>query len=162
MFYGIVVFLIGSMLCISALVLFVYAKMMMAVSLALGPLFISFFLWDSTKQMFAAWLRTLVTIALIPIITSAVLMLMLSVIHVTLPNINQPISNMQFYGIVPFLGLSIATILILSQVYQMASALGGGISIGGIVHGLKNSSAIGVRFAYGKMAKKTNLSSKNK
>lgn len=129
LFYGILVFLIGSLMCIFALLLFIYAKMMMAVSLALGPLFITFILWDSTKGMFSSWLKKLITIALIPVITSGILALMLSVINVTLPNMNQPVENMQFYGIVPFLGLSVATTLILSQVFRIASALAGGITL---------------------------------
>lgn len=135
LFYGILVFVIGSLMCIFALLLFIYAKMMMAVSLALGPLFITFILWEPTKGMFAAWLRKLITIALIPVITSGILALMLSVINVTLPSINQPTESMQFYGIVPFLGLSVATTLILSQVFKIASALGGGISLTSISKG---------------------------
>lgn len=135
-FYGVLVFAVGSLMCIFALLLFIYAKMMMAVSLALGPLFITFILWDSTKGMFAAWLRKLVTIALIPIITSAILVLMLSVIDVTLPGINQPIDSMQFYGIVPFLGLSVATALILSQVFKISSSLAGGITLANLSEGV--------------------------
>ncbi len=135
LFYGLLVFLIGTAMCVYALLLFIYAKMMMAVSLALGPIFISFLLWESTKGMFAAWLRKLITLALIPIITSAVLALMLSVINVTLPAINQPVDNLQFYGIAPFLGLSIATTMILSQVFHIASALGGGITLKSLSQG---------------------------
>jgi len=83
--YGALVFVIGTLLCVFALLLFVYAKMMMAVALALGPIFILFLLWSSTKGLFSAWLNKLITIALIPIVTSAILVLMLSVIDVTLP-----------------------------------------------------------------------------
>lgn len=130
--YGCLVFIIGSLMCVFALILFIYAKMMMAIALALGPIFILFILWNATKGLFSAWLNTLITIALIPIITSAILVLMLSVIHITLPNINEPISNMQFYGIAPFLGLSLATTLILSQVFRICSALGGGITLASV------------------------------
>lgn len=135
LFYGVLVFLIGSLLCVFALFLFIYAKMMMAVSLALGPLFITFILWEPTKDIFTAWLRKLITIALIPIITSGILALMLSVINVTLPGINQPTENMQFYGIVPFLGLSVATTLILSQVLHITSSLAGGITLASLSKG---------------------------
>ncbi len=135
LFYGILVYLIGSLMCVFALLLFIYAKMMMAVSLALGPIFILFVLWDSTQGMFAAWLRKLITLSLIPIVTSAILVLMLSVINVTLPNINQTTESMQFYGIAPFLGLSLATTLILSQVLQICSALGGGITLASLSKG---------------------------
>lgn len=135
LFYGVMVFLIGTLMCVFALLLFIYAKMMMAVSLALGPLFILFVLWDSTKGVFTAWLRKLITLALIPIVTSAILVLMLSVINVTLPQINQPTENLQFYGIAPFLGLSLATTLVLSQVFRICSALGGGITLSSISTG---------------------------
>lgn len=128
-FYGLLVFLMGTVMCVFALLCFIYAKMMMAVMLALSPLFILFFLFDSTKNLFAAWLQTLLTLALIPIVTSAILVLMLSVIQVTLPNINQSIESMQFYGIAPFLGLSLATSLLLSQIFNICSALGGGITL---------------------------------
>ena len=127
--YGALVFVIGTLLCVFALLLFVYAKMMMAVALALGPIFILFLLWSSTKGLFSAWLNKLITIALIPIVTSAILVLMLSVIDVTLPGIHQSSENLQFYGIAPFLGLSLATTLILSQVFRIAASLGGGITL---------------------------------
>lgn len=130
--YAILVFIIGILMCVFALLLFIYAKMMMAVSLALGPIFILLILWEPTKGMFVAWLNKLVTIALIPIVTSAVLVLMLSVINVTLPSMNQPIETLQFYGIAPFLGLSLATTLILSQVFRICSSLGGGITLASI------------------------------
>lgn len=135
LFYGILVFIIGNLMCVFALLLFVYAKMMMAVSLALGPIFILFFLWESTQGMFTAWLGKLITIALIPIVTSAILVLMLSVINVTLPNINVPTSDMQFYGIAPFLSLSLATTMILSQVLNICSSLGGGMTLAGLSSG---------------------------
>lgn len=134
-FYGILVFIIGTLMCIFALLLFVYAKMMMAIALALGPIFILFILWDATKGLFTAWLNKLITIALIPIVTSAILVLMLSVINITLPDIKQPIENLQFHGIAPFLGLSVATTLILSQVFRICSALGGGMALSSLSAG---------------------------
>ncbi|MBV9575904.1 MAG: type IV secretion system protein [Gammaproteobacteria bacterium] len=128
-FYALLVFVIGTLMCVFALLLFIYAKMMMAIALALGPIFILFVLWESTKGLFSAWLNMLVTIALVPIITSAILVLMLSVISVTLPNINQSIDGLQFYGIAPFLGLSLATAMLLSQVISICSSLGGGLTL---------------------------------
>lgn len=134
-FYGLLVFVIGALMCIFALLLFIYAKMMMAVALALGPIFILFLLWESTRGMFTAWLNKLITIALIPVVTSAILVLMLSVIHVTLPAMTVPTNDMQFYGIAPFLGLSLATTLILTQVFRICSALGGGLTLASVSGG---------------------------
>lgn len=135
LFYGVLVLIIGMLMIVYALLLFIYAKMMMAVSLALGPIFILFIMWEPTKGLFSAWLNKLITIALIPIITSAVLVLMLSVINVTLPSLKQPIDGIQFVGIAPFLGLCLTTILILSQVIRISSSLGGGIAIAGLSSG---------------------------
>jgi len=135
--YGVLVFVIGTALCVLALLLFIYAKMMMAVSLALGPIFILFILWEQTKNMFTAWLNKLITLALIPIVTSSILALMLSVINVTLPNMNQPIDDLRFYGIAPFLGLTLTTTLILSQVFRICSALGGGITLVSLSKGVE-------------------------
>ncbi|MHB1948758.1 MAG: TrbL/VirB6 family protein [Gammaproteobacteria bacterium] len=136
-FYGGLVFAIGSVMCVIALLLFIYSKMMMSISLALGPIFILFILWEPTKGMFAAWLRKLFTLALIPIVTSAVLALMLSVIDITLPSITQTSEHLHFQGIAPFLGLSLATALVLSQVLHVCSALGGGISLASISQGVE-------------------------
>jgi len=133
--YGVLVYLIGTLMCVYALLLFIYAKMMMAVSLALGPIFLLFIMWEPTRGLFNAWLNKLITIALIPIITSAILVLMLSVINVTLPHLMQPVESMQFVGIIPFLGLCLTTILILSQVLRISSSLGGGIALASLSSG---------------------------
>ena len=60
---------------------------------------------------------------------------MLSVINVTLPHLNQPVNEMQFVGIAPFLGLCLTTVMILSQVIRISSSLGGGIAIAGLSTG---------------------------
>ncbi|MBV9575319.1 MAG: type IV secretion system protein [Gammaproteobacteria bacterium] len=133
--YGLLVFVIGTLMCIYALLLFIYAKMMMAIVLALGPIFILFILWDVTKALFSAWLSQLITLALFPIVTSAILMLMLSVINVTLSDIKMPADQMQFAGIAPFLALSLATALVLTQVSRICSVLGGGISLSSLSAG---------------------------
>lgn len=133
--YGALVLVVGGIMIIYALLLFIYAKMMMAVSLALGPIFILFIMWDQTKGLFTSWLNKLITIALIPIITSAILMLMLSVVNVTLPHIKQPVEEMQFIGIIPFLGLCLTTVMILSQVLRISSSLGGGIALSSLSSG---------------------------
>lgn len=140
--YGVLALIIGMLMCVFALLLFIYAKMMMAVALALGPIFILFILWEPTKGLFSSWLNMLITTALIPVITTAILALMLSVIRVTLPGISMPAEQLQFVGIAPFLGLSLATTLILSQVFRICSSLGGGITLASIsaAGGIANNS----------------------
>jgi len=134
--YGILVFVIGTVMCVIALLLFIYSKMVMAIGLALGPLFILSILFEATKGLFTAWINKLITTALIPVVTSAILVLMLSVIKVTLPEMEHAPEASQFSGIAPFLGLSLATALILSQVLSICSSLGGGITLAGLSKGL--------------------------
>lgn len=127
--YALLVWLATNILCIAALVIFIYAKMAMAIALALGPIFILFLLWDATRELFNAWLKKCVTFALIPIITSSLLALMLSIINITLPNIQLPPTQQQFTGIAPFLGLTLVTAFLLYQVKAMSAALGGGVNL---------------------------------
>ncbi len=131
-FYGAFVFGIGTVFCVLSLLLFIYAKMVTAISLALGPVFIVFILFDATRDIFSAWVRNLITTALIPIVASAILILLLSVIEITLPGINPESNELTFNGIVPFLGLVLTTLFILTQVFSICSSLGGGISLAGI------------------------------
>jgi type IV secretion system protein VirB6 len=134
--YGLLVFSIGTVMCVIALLLFIYSKMVMAIGLALGPLFILGILFEGTKGPLVAWINKLITTALIPIVTSAILILMLSVINVTLPNMGLSPEKSQFNYIAPFLGLSLATALILSQVLSICSSLGGGITLASLSKGV--------------------------
>jgi len=136
LFYGVLVFLIGTAMCVVALLLFIYSKMVMAVGLALGPIFILGILFEPTRGMFTSWINKLITTALIPIVTSAILVLLLSVVKVTLPQVELTPQANQFSGIAPFLGLSLATALILSQVLSICSSLGGGITLAGLSKGV--------------------------
>ena len=140
--YAGIVYVAGNLLCVIALLIFIYAKMMMAVALALGPLFILFILWQPTQGLFSAWLGKLITLALIPVVTTAVLMLMLTVVNVTLPPLQQPPENIQFYGIAPFIGLALTTSFILTHVFKICSALGGGITISSLSDGIKHASNV--------------------
>lgn len=153
--YGVIVFAITMAMCIFALLLFIYAKMALAVALALGPMFLLFLLWDSTRGYFSAWLRKLFNFALVPIITCAILSLMLSVINVTLPELNVPPQSLQFEGMVPFLGLALATTLILSQVLPICSALSGGMTLASLskAKNIANTAMqhSGVNYAAGKL-----------
>jgi len=133
--YGLIVLIISIPLIVYALLLFIYSKIMMAVGLALGPIFILCIMWDSVRGLFSAWLNMLITTALIPVITTAVLTLMLSVINVTLPQLNQPVEQMQLVGIAPFLVVCFTTVLILSQILHISSSLGGGITLSSLSTG---------------------------
>lgn len=137
LFYAAGVWLTTIVLAIAALLLFIYAKMAMAIGLALAPIFLIFMLWDSTRGLFNAWLNKLINFALVPIITCAILSLMLSVADKTLPNPDLPFEQQDLFGIAAFMVLSLATVSLLSRVFHICSALAGsGVSLGGITEGL--------------------------
>jgi|GEM_PF-1588430 len=137
LFYAGAVWFATTMLSILALLLLIYAKMGMAIGLGIAPIFLICLLWDSTKGLFNAWLNKLINFALVPIVTSAVLSLMMSVTSNTLPDPNLPFEQQDLFGIAAFITLSLATVGLLSRVFHICSALAGsGVSLGGITEGV--------------------------
>lgn len=158
LFYGISVWLVTMILSMYAMLLFIYAKMAMAIALAIGPIFLPMMLWESTRGLFAAWLRKLTNFALIPIITCSILSLMLTVMQVTIP-IDTPIEKDEFHGILPYIALSLATVMLLLQVFPICSALSGGITLASLSKGVgavKGAIGNGMKMA-GLAAKATGL-----
>ena len=141
LFYAGGVLLVTVILCVAALLLFIYAKMAMAIGLALAPIFLIFMLWDSTRGLFNAWLGKLINFALVPIVTCAILSLMLSVANQTLPDPTAPFKEQNLFNIGAFMVLSLATVSLLSRVFHICSALAGsGIALKGITEGIGSMS----------------------
>lgn len=117
--------------CLAALGLLIYAKLAMAIGLALGPLFIPFLLWESTRGWFVSWLRKLFNFALIPVITAGILALMLSIMNLVLPDLHQQAvkGEPDFFTITLFGGLSLMTAFLLKQSLPIASSLSGGLTL---------------------------------
>jgi type IV secretion system protein VirB6 len=133
---SIVVICFTFLCCLSALGLLIYAKLAMAIGLALGPLFLSFILWESTRGWFVSWLRKLFNFALLPIITVSILALMLSVMDLVLPDLNRQAAqgNPDFFTIGLFGGLSLVTAFLLKQSLSIASSLSGGVTLAALSH----------------------------
>ena len=103
----------------------------MAIALALGPIFLPFILWESTRGWFVSWLRKLFNFALIPIVTASILSLMLSVMELVLPDLNSQAAqgNPDFFTMGLFGGLSLVTAFLLKQSLPIASSLSGGLTL---------------------------------
>ncbi len=116
---------------VAALLLFVYAKIALSVILVLGPLFLLFLLWSSTRGFFEKWLQALVNYGLIPIVTSALLMLILAIDNTLLPGLETSTSSgsPHFSGIWPYLAFCLLGALLLKQVLPICSALSGGMAL---------------------------------
>lgn len=130
-FCSIFIFAFTFVCCLTALGLLIYAKLAMAIALALGPIFLPFILWESTRGWFVSWLRKLFNFALIPIVTASILSLMLSVMELVLPDLNSQAAqgNPDFFTMGLFGGLSLVTAFLLKQSLPIASSLSGGFTL---------------------------------
>ncbi|MFM2322703.1 MAG: Legionella vir ue protein [Pseudomonadota bacterium] len=130
-FCSIFIFAFTFLCCLTALGLLIYAKLAMAIALALGPIFLPFVLWESTRGWFVSWLSKLFNFALIPIVTASILSLMLSVMDLVLPDLNRQAAqgDPDFFTMGLFGGLSLVTAFLLKQSLPIASSLSGGFTL---------------------------------
>lgn len=137
--YAIAVWIVTFATCIYALMLLIFAKMAMAIILALAPLFLIFILYDSTRGLFDSWLRQLINFGLVPIVTSAILALMLSIITRTLPDPTKPLDMQDFLTLIPFMSLSLTMLLLLSKVFHICSSLSHGFALSNFSKGIRDT-----------------------
>lgn len=111
--------------------LIVLAKLAVAILLSVGPIFILLLIFINTKSLFEGWLRTLLNYAVIPIFVYALLALILAIMETPLrfleENANPDDDLMTSVG--PFLLTSVVSILLLSQILNMAASITGGVSL---------------------------------
>lgn len=114
-----------------ALMLIALSKIAVAILLAVGPIFILMFIFTQTKSLFEGWLRTLLNYSIIPIFVYGLLALLLTLIEPPLAAMESNISlsaQIMTY-IAPFLLVSVVSLLLLSQIMNLASSITGGISL---------------------------------
>lgn len=129
LFYGLVVAFAATLNCIFALCLLIYAKVVLAVMLALAPIFVLFMLWDFTKSLFTSWLHQLLNFALVPIVTTAILAFMLQVVDSTTQDL-AGIQDANILGIIlPFTLMNFINFALLKQVLRICASLSGGMTM---------------------------------
>lgn len=129
------------------------AKCSVGVLVALAPLLVCFLLWEGGKGVFTAWLKALLGFAFVPIILSSVLMLLNPIMQTGIDSIN-PEAVEGGWGCLATFGLGcIASIGVLLKSAQMATGLGGGLSVSAMdaVGGMK--SAAGMAMSAGGIGK---------
>jgi type IV secretion system protein VirB6 len=111
--------------------LIVLSKLAVAILLSVGPVFILLLIFVNTKSLFEGWLRTLLNYAIVPIFVYALLALILMLIENPLTSLeeNADTNGKLLSYIGPFLVTSIVSILLLSQILNMASSITGGVSL---------------------------------
>lgn len=126
---GLVVWLIVGLLCVYTMFLLALSSVALAVLLALGPFFVAFLLFDTTRRFFEAWLAQLANYALITILTVMVAALML---HLVQSYAQQTEALGTMIHTVDAINMVLATVLVflfLRQVMPIAAALAGGVAL---------------------------------
>lgn len=136
-FYAFIDFVITLVLCGLALGIFIYAKLGMAIMLAVGVIFIIFSLFDSTRGFTQSWIQNLMTFSFIPVIASAIMSLMFFLIDQTLGKIPTDDPQHAFSHLAEYCLVGIGAIILLWKVDSISSSLGGGVTLGGMHHAKK-------------------------
>lgn len=122
--------LIGTVLMTGmALFLLILSKMGLAILLSIAPIFLAMALWRSTQGLFQGWMNYLINYAMIPVITFALLGLILTLMKDPVNTIKQSGENLTMVTIIPYLLMGVISTLLFTQVLGIASSLGGGIAL---------------------------------
>lgn len=111
--------------------LIVLSKLAVSILLAVAPVFILLLIFINTKNLFEGWLRTLLNYAVIPIFVYALLALILAIMEAPLKFLEENSSSQDglMTSIGPFLLTAVVSILLLSQILNMAASITGGVSL---------------------------------
>ena len=122
-----VVFIPATLMMVYALFLIVLSKIAIAVLVGIAPLFITCLMFKVTRQIFEAWLKQVINYSLIVVLTVSVLGLTNRVALSALQAI--PEEGITLGHMVPVCVVFLLVFLLLMQVQNIASSLGGGLAI---------------------------------
>ena len=126
---GVLVWIIMGLVCCYAMFLIALSKIALAVLLALGPLFISFRLFDGTRRLFDAWLMQLANYGFITVLTVLVGALLLSLIQAYATQTAARGTALATVDALDMLLASVIVLLVLRQIMPIAASLAGGSSL---------------------------------
>jgi type IV secretion system protein VirB6 len=147
---GGVVWLLIGLLCVYAMFLIALSNIASAVLLAIGPLFVSMLLFDSTRRFFEAWITQLATYALISILTVLVAALLLRIVETYAAQTAARGAAILTVDALDMMLISMLVFLLMRQIMPIASGLAGGLalsSFGAISRTLSRGLRIGGRHA---------------
>lgn len=129
MLAGAVVWLIVGLLCVYTMFLLALSSVALSVLLALGPLFVTFLLFDTTRRFFEAWLAQLANYALITILTIMVAVLMLHLVQSYAQQTEALGIRIQTVDAINMLLAIVLVFLFMRQVMPIAAGLAGGVAL---------------------------------
>jgi type IV secretion system protein VirB6 len=126
---GAVVWCFIGLLCIYSMFLIALSHIALALLLALGPLFIAFLLFDSTRRFFEAWLAQLANYAFITILTVMSAALLLQIVASYASQTAALGSAIVTVDALNMVLVAVLVFLLMRQVMPIASALAGGAAL---------------------------------
>jgi type IV secretion system protein VirB6 len=126
---GVLVWIVMGLVCCYAMFLIALSKIALAVLLALGPLFISFRLFESTRRLFDAWLMQLANYGFITVLTVLVGALLLGLIQSYATQTAARGSALATVDALDMLLTAVIVLLVLRQIMPIAASLSGGSSL---------------------------------
>jgi type IV secretion system protein VirB6 len=126
---GVLVWAIMGLVCCYAMFLIALSKIALAVLLALGPLFISFRLFEGTRRLFDAWLMQLANYALVTLLTVLLGALLLNLLQNYATQTAARGSALLTVDALDMLLVAVIVLLVLRQVMPIAASLVGGGSL---------------------------------
>jgi type IV secretion system protein VirB6 len=130
---GAVVFVVTLALVAFAVFLLLLAKLLVALTLALGPIFVAFFLFESTRQWFKNWIGSLVTLVIFQLVVYGSLGLGYGIYQAVVPDGDLYTANAvdagQLQGkVLPLMLIFLALLFVLRKADGHAMALVGSMS----------------------------------
>jgi type IV secretion system protein VirB6 len=126
---GAVVWCLMGVLCVYAMFLIALSSIALAVLLALGPLFVVFLFFESTKRFFGAWISQLANYALITLLTVMIASLLLHVVQSYATQTAARGSAILTVDALNMVLIAVLVFLVLRQVMTIAAGIAGGASL---------------------------------
>lgn len=128
-FIGAAIWLAGILQIAYAMFLIILSKIVLAVLLAITPIFGIFYLFKGTSKMMEAWLQQIINFSLVSVLAIATLAFTNTLLDKTLAVIPATPDDIHLGNILAVVLVSIVTFLVLMQIKSLASAIAGGVQL---------------------------------
>ena len=126
---GFAVYLIVALTAVYTMFLLALSKIALSILLALGPLFIAFLFFETTKRFFEAWIAQLANYAFVTLLTVLVAALMLGIVSSVAQQAAARGGGITIADAVRVCMTAGLTFLIMRQVMSMAAGLASGLAL---------------------------------
>ena len=126
---GAAVYLVVGLTAVYTMFLLALSKIALSVLIALGPLFIAFLLFETSKRFFESWMAQLANYGFITILTVLVAALMMQVVSAAAEQAANAGGDIQIGHAVQVCIAAALTFLIMKQVPSMAQGLASGVAL---------------------------------